>query len=204
MFGEREHFGALMRLGQIGLVASTFETAWALNVFRVKILCMSGICAGFAGEANLGQLIVASPAWEYQAGKWSKNGFEIAPTQVPLKAQTRTTIDHVLAKEEFASYLEANIDPHCLRPSLRSRAVLAPFATGSAVIADAKRLVHIEKQHRKVAALDMETFGVYFAAHEATSSLQHYFSIKCVVDLADLAKSDDLHRLRLLRIGKGD
>jgi nucleoside phosphorylase/CheY-like chemotaxis protein len=193
MLGDREYFGALLRLGQMGLVASTYETAWALNIFRIKILCMSGICAGFTGEANLGQLVVASPAWEYQAGKWSKNEFEIAPAQVPLKSQTRSTIDHVLAKDEFANYLEANIDPRYLRPPLRSTAILAPFATGSAVIADSKRLVHIEKQHRKVAALDMETFGLYFAAHEAPSSLQHYFSIKCVVDLADSTKGDDLH-----------
>jgi hypothetical protein len=57
------------------------------------------------------------------------------------------------------------------------RTVLAPFATGSAVIADGRRLEHIKMQHRKVAALDMETFGLYFAAHESTTSMKHYFSV---------------------------
>lgn len=191
--GAVEAFGGLLRLGQMGLVAATFETARALNVFRVKILCMSGICAGFSGEAALGQLIVASPAWEYQAGKWSKNEFEIAPSQIPLKSQTRAMIDHIIAKDAFAERLEESISASYRRPPLRNRAILAPFATGSAVIADAGRLAHIEKQHRKVAALDMETFGVYFAAHETPSEIEHYFSIKCVVDLADSDKGDDLH-----------
>jgi nucleoside phosphorylase len=99
----------------------------------------------------------------------------------------------VLSKENFAQLLEARIDANHPRPSLRSKPVLAPFVTGSAVIADSQKLAHIEKQHRKVAALDMETFGLYFAAHEAPTSLQHYFSVKCVVDLADSQKDDDLH-----------
>jgi adenosylhomocysteine nucleosidase len=154
---------------------------------------MSGICAGFRDQVSLGQLVVGSPAWEYQAGKWSKNEFEIAPTQIPLNARTRSIIDHVISKEEFAQSVENGIDPNRARPSFRSQAILAPFVTGSAVIADAKKLAHIEIQHRKIAGLDMETFGLYFAAHETPASLQHFFSIKCVVDLADSNKGDDLH-----------
>ncbi|WP_315781537.1 MULTISPECIES: response regulator [unclassified Bradyrhizobium] len=192
--GERRYFGGLMRLGQMGLVASTYEATWALNVFHVDIICMSGICAGFSGQTKLGQLVVGSPVWEYQAGKWSENGFEIAPTQIPLKSQTRAIIDHTISKDEFREMLEARIDGNYLRPALRSTPKLAPFVTGSAVIADARRLAHIEQQHRKIAALDMETFGVYFAAHEAPTNPKHFFSAKCVVDFADTDKNDNLHQ----------
>jgi adenosylhomocysteine nucleosidase len=142
---------------------------------------------------GLGQLVVASPAWEYQAGKWSENGFEIAPMQIPLASRTRAIIDHVVSREQFVQSLEIGVDQNYPRPSLRTKPVLAPFVTGSAVIADAKRLSHIEMQHRKVAALDMETYGLYFAVHEMPTSPKHYFSIKCVVDLADSSKADDLH-----------
>jgi nucleoside phosphorylase len=154
---------------------------------------MSGICAGFSKEANLGQVVIASPAWEYQAGKWSKNGFEIAPVQIPLRPATRSVIDQAIARESFTQYLEAGVDTHQTRPRRQFKPILAPFATGSAVIADARRLEHVEKQHRKLAALDMETFGLYFVAHEETSVIQHFFSAKCVVDLADAEKDDDLH-----------
>lgn len=191
--GHRTFFGGLIRLSQMGLVAATYETAKALNVFSAKVLCMSGICAGFSAEASLGQLIIASPAWEYQAGKWSTDGFEIAPVQIQLLASTRAIIDQLISSESFANSLETGLKANTTRPSRQSKAKLAPFATGSAVIADAKRLQHIEVQHRKVAALDMETFGLYFVAHEMVSTLQHFFSIKCVVDLADKEKGDDLH-----------
>jgi adenosylhomocysteine nucleosidase len=184
--------GAVVRLSQMGLVAATFETTTALSVFRTDILGMSGICAGVAGQVNLGQLVVAAPAWEYQSGKWAKNAFEIAPMQVPLPSRTRSAIDQVIGDDSFVHYVEAGIRPEDTRPSRQSKAVLAPVATGSAVIADAGRMAHIQQQHRKLAAVDMETFGLYFSAHEA--AIQHFFSVKCVVDLADVAKGDDLHR----------
>jgi nucleoside phosphorylase len=190
---EPELFGAIVRLSQMGLVAATFETASVLKAFRTKVLCMSGVCAGFAKEVSLGQVVIASPAWEYQAGKWSKNGFEIAPMQVPLLPTTRSVIDQEIARESFGHYLEAGVTVGEARPLRQSRSILAPFATGSAVIADETRLQHIIQQHRKVAALDMETFGLYFAAHETNNPVDHFFSAKCVVDLADDKKGDDLH-----------
>jgi adenosylhomocysteine nucleosidase len=191
--GERELLGAIIRLSRLGLVAATFETSAALSVFRTKVLCMSGICAGFASESNLGQLVIASPAWEYQAGKWSDDGFEIAPLQVALRPGTRAVIDQVIGRQSFCENLEVGLNPGWARPRLQSKPILAPFATGSAVIADRTRLEHIQKQHRKVAAIDMETYGVYYAANESNKHVEHFFSIKAVVDFADRAKDDDLH-----------
>jgi nucleoside phosphorylase/CheY-like chemotaxis protein len=193
LVGPRVMFGAIVRLGQMGLVAATFETASVLNTFRVRILSMSGICAGFSEEAELGQIIVASIAWEYQAGKWSKDGFEIAPLQVQLRRSTRAAIDQLIARDSFLQYLEKSPRPGQRRPAHQPRAQLAPVATGSAVIADVRRLEHIQIQHRKVAGLDMETFGLYFVAHESAPTLDHFFSVKCVVDFADADKGDDLH-----------
>jgi hypothetical protein len=51
----------------------------------------------------------------------------------------------------------------------------------------------ISQQHRKVAALDMETYGVYYAASESDRDIRHYFSVKAVVDFADETKDDKLH-----------
>lgn len=190
---QPELLGALVRLSQMGLVAATFETANALGVFRTPIVGMSGICAGFKSRTELGQLVVASPAWEYQAGKWSKDGFEIAPHQVPLRSRTRPLIDHLIGTNNFKNQLESALDRGDVRPRRLPDPVLAPFATGSAVIADQKRLEHITKQHRKIAAIDMETYGLYYSANEAVQ-VDHFFSVKSVVDYADDEKTDDFHR----------
>jgi adenosylhomocysteine nucleosidase len=186
-------FGCIVRLGQMGLVCATFETALALSIFRANVICMTGVCAGLSDRVELGQLVIGSPAWEYQAGKWSANGFEIAPMQIPLKPSTRATIDQVIGNDQFIKALEEGLPTGASRPKRLVKPALAPFATGSAVIADEPRLRHIEQQHRKLAAIDMETYGLYFAAHQNEFSNQHFFSIKCVVDLADEDKSDDLH-----------
>jgi nucleoside phosphorylase len=191
--GAKKAFGAILRLSRMGLVAATFETSLALNVFRTQIVCMSGICAGFRSETALGQVIVASPAWEYQAGKWSKDGFEIAPLQVGLRPATRAIIDQIIANKEFFDSLEHGLGANVERPNVRKPPVMAPFVTGSAVIADPRRLAHIVQQHRKVAALDMETYGVYYAANESDRNPRHFFAAKAVVDFADEAKGDALH-----------
>ena len=185
--------GALIRLSNPGLVTATYETSVILQAFKSSIVFMTGICAGFESNSKMGEIIIASPAWEYQAGKWSKDGFLIAPLQVSLAPNVRAAIDHTIAAENFLSDAENSLAKGVKRPVERSTPRLAPSVSGSAVIADAERLKHIEIQHRKLAALDMETYGVYYALSEYTSSLTTFFSVKTVVDMADQAKGDDLH-----------
>jgi nucleoside phosphorylase/CheY-like chemotaxis protein len=192
--GNRTRRGALIKARQMGLASALIDTAAILSNISTKILCMSGICAGFKSRSSLGQLIVASPAWEYQAGKWSKNNFEIAPDQIPLRSSTRVNIEQLIREKDFIDGLENEIGRDVTRPAVFAEPKVAPVASGSAVIADSSRLTHIEPQHRKLAALDMETFGLYYAAHEIPNRIDHFFSVKCIVDLADEVKSDDLHR----------
>lgn len=194
-FGEAasKRRGVLIKLRQMGVVASTLEASIALAIFDTRVICMSGICAGFSRNAKSGQLIIGSPVWEYQAGKWSGDGFQIAPTQIPLPAHTRVILEQITKSHDFHVAIEAGISRSVVRPSSWAEPVLAPAATGSAVIADSEKLKHVEQQHRKVAAIDMEAFGMYYAAHEFIPAIKHYFSIKCVVDFADREKADDLH-----------
>lgn len=185
--------GAIVKLRGMGLVAATLDVAIGLNAFSTKIVCMSGICAGFSDNASLGQVVVPSPAWEYQAGKWSEGDFEISPLQIQLRPITKVKIEQLFQRDNILNVLERNFDRRWKRPSQISIPTIAPATTGSAVVADSSRLQHIEKQHRKVAALDMESYGLYFACHEIHLHVEHFFSAKAIVDLADADKGDDLH-----------
>ncbi len=191
--GGQELSGVIIEASQMGLVNATYEIATALSTFESKLACMSGICAGFKNEVELGQILVASPCWEYQAGKWSDNGFEIAPLQIPLPARTRTIIDQALSEPGWVGALEVDLPSGVLRPRNVNAGILRPFVTGSAVISDANKLPDIGKQHRKVAALDMEAYALYYVCHESASPSVHYFAAKVVVDFADFDKSDDIH-----------
>lgn len=188
------HIGGVLRCSQMGLVTATYEVSRALDLLKPRAMLMSGICAGVRGQTELGQIVAASLAWEYQAGKWATDGFEIAPLQVPMPAATRAIIDHLFDKAGYSAALDIVAAADTPRPPSLHKPKIGPMASGSAVIADESRLEHIRLQHRKLVALDMESFGVFYAAHETNGRLEHFGSIKTVVDLADNKKGDLLHK----------
>ena len=71
---------------------------------------------------------------------------------------------------------------------------LGPMPSGASVICDESLFKEIIRpQHRKCVALDMETYGVYYACENSLNSQIKFLSIKSVSDFADEEKSDDYH-----------
>jgi adenosylhomocysteine nucleosidase len=181
--------GVCIKQPRMGLVDSSIITARAIERFNPKIVAMSGISAGVGDESPVGTLIIADPCWEYQAGKWAADGFKIEHYDVGLDVNTNTLISQFINR--IGKGLELKKD--LLEEDVVFREIkIAPMATGSAVIADAKRLKDIKVQHRKIAALDMEMYGVYKAA-QLSAVNPIVFGAKTVVDRADSAKGDKYH-----------
>ena len=150
---------------------------------------MSGICAGIAGQSSIGALIIADPCWEYQAGKWATDGFKIEHYDACIEINTRTILSQIIDRIGKGMDLKKGL----IEDAVVFQAIkLAPMATGSAVIADANGLEMIQEQHRKIAALDMEMYGVYKAA-QLSAVNPIVFGAKTVVDLADSSKGDRYH-----------
>lgn len=183
--------GAILLMPRMGLVNASIVTARALERYHPSVVAMSGICAGVNDNSQLGQLLVADLAWEYQSGKWLDELFEAEPYQVTIPDDTRLTLSKILEDKSLLNELEQDYEGS-VRPSQRTQPKLAPFATGSAVIASDKRLSALEKQHRKVAGVDMEIFGFYRAI-ELSGRHPHAFSAKTVVDKGNNQKDDKLH-----------
>ncbi|ABD08014.1 response regulator receiver domain protein [Rhodopseudomonas palustris HaA2] len=184
--------GAAILLPRMGLINAAVTVARALESYSPNAVAMSGICAGVAPNATMGQLLAADVVWEYQSGKWLDDAFESEPYQVSIPQATRLTLSKLLEAESLVARLERNYSGD-VRPTHISAPKLAPFATGSAVIADGRRLEYVRDQHRKVAGLDMEVFGFHRAVELSGQSI-HSFSAKVVVDMADTAKGDSLHK----------
>ncbi len=186
-----EYSGACIKLPRMGLVEASIISTRAIEIFSPKLLAMSGICAGVAGQSDIGTLIVADMCWEYQAGKWADKGFRIEHYDVGLTASTRTALNHFAAQDKGALKLKTDLTDDL---KLRAQPVqFSPMATGSAVIASQERIDAIAEQHRKMAGLDMEMFGLYKAADLAGHDMI-VFGAKTVVDLADSSKGDQFHR----------
>lgn len=74
-----DYLGVCVKLPRMGLVESSIISTRAIEQFEPKIICMSGICAGFPDEVQKGTTIVPERTWEHQAGKWKDNNiFELS------------------------------------------------------------------------------------------------------------------------------
>ncbi|WP_370194429.1 MULTISPECIES: hypothetical protein [Aurantimonas] len=181
--------GVCIKLPRMGLVDSAVVTATAISTFAPACVAMGGICGGVEEEAALGTLVVADPVWEYQSGKWSNDDFKLDMYQENMRPNYTQEIKTLAADlKKNGKLKEGFFDSVVKEAGIK----FAPMATGSAVIANKARLEEINGQHRKLAAIDMEMYGVYRAA--ALSRLNPFvFGAKTVVDTADSRKGDQYH-----------
>ncbi|MDF1717831.1 MAG: hypothetical protein P1U75_14340 [Antarcticimicrobium sp.] len=181
--------GMIVKPPRVGVVDSSITTTRVIESFKPRIVCMSGICAGIPGEVEIGDIVIAENCFEYQVGKWTKNGFAFELYQVPIPETVRALLSHRLLTSEVNGSIRSNLG----FPELSGRSVkFVTHASGSAVVADKTKRDEIKAQHRKLASVEMEIFSVYRAAsisiHEPL-----FFAAKGVVDDAGVSKDDKYH-----------
>lgn len=182
-----EKSGSVIELPRMGLVDAAITAGKYIELYSPKLVAMSGICAGFDGKAEMGQLLVSELAYEYQSGKWSDDGFKSEPYQIPVSEGLRSKILHLIEEEGNVSNFEIGWNGN--RPSIMSEPKMATFTSGSAVIADAAHMDHVQQFHRNVSGLDMEIYAIHRAAHLSIYK-PDVICAKVVVDLADKDKDD--------------
>lgn len=173
---------------QMGMVAAAHLTSLVIEKLRPRVLIMSGICGAVDGSVKLGDLIVADRSWDWQSGKWNDNGeLEIAPEQKESSAQLIADARSLEAMmvEWFAEY-------DGVKPSAIPVVRISPIVSGSSVVADSSFHSTFKRQHRKVGAVDMECYGVYYASSMCDHPQPKYICIKGVSDSADKSKADDI------------
>lgn len=175
---------------RMGLVDAAAICSQVLSLFRPRLICMAGICAGFEGEVELGTILVSDPTWEHQSGKWKGDEFKLSHYQEPLQNNVRTILSQIIAEEPSCVSLRNGLIG--LNGAMEAAAAIMPTVSGSAVIASNAKAGEIREQHRKVGGLDMEVYGLYRAAALHAENVS-CFAAKAVVDLANEAKGDDLH-----------
>ncbi len=182
--------GTIIEMPRMGLVDAAITAGQCIERFKPKIVAMSGICAGFAERAALGQLLVPELAYEYQSGKWTDESFSGEPYQVPISERMRVLARDLIEDSQILSRLEKGLKMK--RPSEMNEPKLAAFTSGSAVIASDKYMGQVATLHRRVSGLDMEVYAIHRAAHIA-SCKPDVLCAKTVVDLAGGDKDDALH-----------
>ena len=199
---------------RMGMVSTALRSAAVITALQPRLLAMTGICAGVRGKVNLGEVLFADPAWDFQSGKRVKDKdntqFSIRPHHLPAPALIRSHIDQIRAKKETLLKLTSDYTGNALGVI---KVVPGPVASGSAVLADGEVIKEIRAQHGELIGVEMEIYGLYAAAQMASNPQPLCFALKGVCDFADPDKADDAQQfaayasagvLRLLIEGFGN
>jgi nucleoside phosphorylase/CheY-like chemotaxis protein len=174
---------------RMGMVASAVLTVKMINLFHPRMLAMIGVCAGVKDQCEIGDVLVADPAWDWQMGKYSERTFSVAPD--PIRIPTAVGERFIQLAEDERMLFGINSSFAGAKPRNAPAIKVGPVTSGSAVLSDGRLLQQIKKlQHRKLLGVEMEFYGMYAAARDCTPPTPVTFGLKSVCDFADGQKSD--------------
>jgi nucleoside phosphorylase/CheY-like chemotaxis protein len=181
---------------RMGMTATAVLATKMIEAYRPELIAMTGIAAGVKGRCDLGDVIVADPSWDWGSGKHSTAEgvarFAAAPHQIPISAVMRMRIERLARQPQICEEIRQSWPGE--PPSTSLKVLIGPVASGASVLADQDKVSTIEQQHRKLLAIEMETYGLFAAAAEARVPQPIAFSLKGVSDFANEGKGDSLQR----------
>ncbi|WP_447778045.1 phosphorylase family protein [Variovorax boronicumulans] len=180
---------------KMGSTESALVAFKLISRYRPRLIAMTGICAGFEEKVQIGDVIVASPCWDYMmssritADSDGKRTMSYAPDHIEVSAELIGRFEHLASDAEFLARVHGDWPGD--KPRMAPQIHIAPSATGPAVVADAGIFKTLRKeQHRNAIGLEMEAHGMYAAARMATRPRPLFFSAKAVCDFANFLKED--------------
>ena len=179
---------------QMGASAAAVLASKLIWWFRPRWIAMTGIAGGAKnGPAKLGDILIADQSWDYGSGKHiridQKAEFRPDPQMIPLKVDIKERILDFNAK---ASLLHEIVDGwQGPKPQGPLEVHVGPLSSGSGVVQDETIVENVKSHSRNLVGIDMETYGVYYAAENAPQPRPTPVSIKGVSDFADSQKSDE-------------
>ena len=197
----------IVRTQRMGLVSAAVTAALALDRFEPRLICMSGICGGVAGESEIYDLLVTQICHQHDAVKWSATGFKAEHYDVQLEVAVQNKLVEVVSNNELLAYLVRGLDAGKTEvPEGKERVSCniktgVPTSSGSAVIAEDGKTATLAVGQRKLAGFDMEVYSVFEAARHATTRTA-FFAAKAVVDDGGKNKGDSFHRIACLLSAK--
>lgn len=179
----------------MGMVpAATLATKLIYN-FSPKYIIMTGIAAGIKGKVNMGDAVVAEYVWDYGAGKEVVLDGDSVHRNTIQQINIDTDIANMVRRLAANSNKLLEIQESFIgnKPDNLFRLHMGAVASGSAVIANHEKIEEVQEQIRDVIAVEMEIFGVYYAAKWAVSPRPKFMAVKSICDFGDNTKSDDYH-----------
>jgi nucleoside phosphorylase len=193
----------------MGMVESATFTTRIINIFKPQYFVMTGIAAGIEDDGiKLGDILIPNIIWNWQSGKFTtmedlvfdetKNTYkkEIQTyfhedmRQKTLDPELSEIVNELKRDDTFFKKMVMDFDDNNVNkiPNI----ITEKMVSGSAVVANNKIINDIKK--RKLVGLDMEAYGVFYAAEKAKLySNTKAIVIKSICDFANEEKDDSYH-----------
>lgn len=179
---------------KMGMASSATLTSKLISNFRPKYLVMAGVAAGVKdSDVDYGDILLGDQFWDYGSGKMKyiaesdKTIFEAEPNVIDLNENLIEKFKNAKLNNLFVNKIQ---DEWPIKINYRLKVKIGPFASGSAVVQSEKKISEVKQQNRKLIGIDMEAYGVVFAAKHCTDPKPTVFVIKSVQDFADQNKND--------------
>jgi nucleoside phosphorylase len=171
----------------MGLTAAAIATTQLILKFKPKLVVMIGIAAGTkSNNKNFGDVLVADPSVDYNSGKVvDGNGireFQPDPYPIGLYPRIRSVLQTYKSQPHFFETIRKKWKGAL--PKGSNTIHIGPLGAADQVIDDQSRILEIQKNWRKLIGVEMETYGVYRAAHESPDPKPRFISFKSVCDFA--------------------
>lgn len=178
-----------VQLPDMGMVSSSTVTMNICRHFKPKYIFIVGIAAGI-GEYNFGDIIIPSEIWNYSSGKYVDESGNLDFIPDPKVIQLDAKILEIV-KQDYSQELFKIRQKWPVKGTGELSVYNSPLACGTAVVAN-KEIIkeHIISHFRKSGGIDMESYGVFFAARFFCDSKPIPICVKSISDFADLQKDD--------------
>lgn len=168
----------IVNMHEMGSVGSALKTQEALMRTKAQHVVLVGICAGIPERSRLLDVVIPASVIYYEPSKVRDGGDSPGYASIPCNPLVRSRI------ESFENLFEGQEE----HPQILVKDEV--MACGEKVVSSVEFRTQLAGQHRKLAAIDMESYGVIRASQAFKRDVT---VIKSVCDLADAAKSDVAH-----------
>lgn len=193
---EEEKKVIALCINKMGMVSTCIAACKLINLYKPNYVVMLGIAAASPGkEAQLGDILIASPIWDWSVGKLiPADGHYVLQSEL-YQIDIDTVLRNKLLDFCQRTTIFANIytEWRASKPKHLLRAHLGPMASGPSVVASTSAFNSIFMQHRKLIGIDMESYALFEAARSFVCLQPKVFTMKSVVDFADENKNDNIH-----------
>lgn len=181
---------------QMGMTASAVLSMKVIENFRPRYLFMTGIAASVKSEDahGYGDIIVVDECWDGGAGKIIQDDSghsQFEPTALHLRLDVDIADKMRILKDNTALLrsIKDNWKPNKV-PNTELTIHIGSMASVAGVIANPAVSAELKVKDRKLLALEMEVYGMYFAATNCSKPKPLAIAIKSVADFANQNKED--------------